>query len=193
MAESRRVDDLRRRVREDPASIVFAQLAEEYRRAGRFREAVAVCRAGLAAHPGYLSARVTLGRALSAMDKDEEAGRELRAVLAEAPENLAALRAMADLHRRRGELPEAVRCYRIALDLARGDFELDQTVRALMAELAGSRQALPVQEAASAAIGLTLPRPVSDADARRERARRTLAHLEQWLSAIHGSRTLRRA
>ena len=59
-----RIDELRRRVQSDPASIAFAQLAEEYRRAGQFDEAVAVCRTGLARHPGYLSARVTLGRAL---------------------------------------------------------------------------------------------------------------------------------
>ena len=35
MADSQRIDDLRRRVPKDPASIAFAQLAEELRRAGR--------------------------------------------------------------------------------------------------------------------------------------------------------------
>ena len=35
MAENSRIDDLRRRVQKDPASIAFAQLAEECRRAGR--------------------------------------------------------------------------------------------------------------------------------------------------------------
>ena len=64
MPEHPRIEDLRRRVQKDPASIAFAQLAEEYRRAGQYQEAVEVCRAGLAIHPGYLSARVTLGRAL---------------------------------------------------------------------------------------------------------------------------------
>ena len=42
------------------ASIAFAQLAEEYRRAAMFQDAVDTCRAGLAIHPSYLSARVTL-------------------------------------------------------------------------------------------------------------------------------------
>jgi hypothetical protein len=41
----------------DPASIAFAQLAEECRRAGHNQEAVDVCRAGLELHPGYLSAQ----------------------------------------------------------------------------------------------------------------------------------------
>ena len=62
MAESSRIDELRRRVQKDPASLAFAQLAEEYRRAGQFAEAVQICQTGLAIHPGYLSARVTLGK-----------------------------------------------------------------------------------------------------------------------------------
>ena len=62
MADESRIEELRRRVRKDPASLAFAQLAEELRRVHRFLEAVAVCRAGLEIYPGYLSARVTLGR-----------------------------------------------------------------------------------------------------------------------------------
>ena len=50
MAEHPRIEDLRRRVQKDPASIAFAQLGEEYRRAGQSKEAVEVCRAGLAIH-----------------------------------------------------------------------------------------------------------------------------------------------
>ena len=73
MADHQRIEDLRRRVQKDPASIAFAQLAEECRRAGRYEEAVEVCRAGLAVHPGYLSARVTLGRALIELDQPDEA------------------------------------------------------------------------------------------------------------------------
>ena len=64
MTDTSRIEDLRRRVQKDPASIAFAQLAEEYRRAGQFDDAIAVCREGLALHEGYISARVTLGRAL---------------------------------------------------------------------------------------------------------------------------------
>jgi len=63
MADQSRINDLRLRVERDPASIAFAQLAEEYRRAGQLDEAVQTCRTGLATHPEYSSARVTLGRA----------------------------------------------------------------------------------------------------------------------------------
>ena len=64
MFESARIEELRRRVDIDPASIAFAALAEEYRRAGQFEDAVETCRSGLRRHPAYVSARVTLGRAL---------------------------------------------------------------------------------------------------------------------------------
>jgi tetratricopeptide (TPR) repeat protein len=92
-----RIEELERRVREDPASITFGALAEEYRRAGRLEEAIATCRAGLERHPGYLSARVTLGRALQELQHSSEARVEFEYVLSIAPDNLAALRGLADL------------------------------------------------------------------------------------------------
>src|ERR1044072_6935741 len=108
MSENSRIDELRRRVEKDPTSIAFAQLAEEYRRIGDFERAVTVCRDGLARHPGYLSAQVTLGRALMELERFDEACTELEAVLQAAPDNLAAIRALADIHQRRGDVPESV-------------------------------------------------------------------------------------
>ena len=106
MPDQSRIDELRGRVESDPASIAFAQLAEEYRRAGDFQEAVRICRAGLAQHPAYLSARVTLGRALLELEKYDEAQAEFEHVLLSAPDNLIAIRSMADLHQRRGDRDE---------------------------------------------------------------------------------------
>ena len=104
MPDHSRIEELRGRVESDPASIAFAQLAEEYRRSGSFQEAVRICRAGLEQHPTYLSARVTLGRALLELEKYEEAQREFEYVLLSAPDNLIALRSMAEIHQRRGEM-----------------------------------------------------------------------------------------
>ena len=111
MAEHPRIDELRRRIDTDPASIAFAHLAEEYRRLGDFQEAVRICRAGLEQHPAYLSARVTLGRALLELHKYDEAQAEFEFVLLSAPDNLIAIRSMADIHQRLGaeDLPEAAR------------------------------------------------------------------------------------
>jgi tetratricopeptide (TPR) repeat protein len=97
-----RLDQLRRQVEVDPASIAFAQLAEECRRAGEHEEAVRIGQAGLVHHPAYLSARVTFGRALTELGRYDEARAELERVVAQAPDNLAAIRGLADLHQRLG-------------------------------------------------------------------------------------------
>jgi tetratricopeptide (TPR) repeat protein len=106
MPENPRIEELRRRVEADPASIAFAALAEEFRRLGRYDEAIETCRAGLVRHPAYLSARVTLGRALIEAGDFEGAREELETVLRSAPENLAAIRGIAQIHERLGHSTE---------------------------------------------------------------------------------------
>ena len=108
MADNPRIEELRRRIQKDPASIAFAQLAEEYRRAGQFEDAVRVCRDGLAQHPAYLSARITLGRALLEMGRYDEAVSEFEYVLKAAPDNLTATRELADIKQRRGARAQQV-------------------------------------------------------------------------------------
>ena len=103
MSHNSRIEELRRRVQLDPASIAFAALAEEYRRAGQFEDAIAACEAGLQRHPAYISARVTLGRSLLELGRFDDARHQLEHVLRTAPENLAAIRALADIHDRVGD------------------------------------------------------------------------------------------
>jgi tetratricopeptide (TPR) repeat protein len=143
MPEHSRIEELRRRVQRDPASIAFAQLAEEYRRAGQHGEAVSVCRSGLGVHPGYLSARVTLARALVELSQLAEARSEFETVLASAPDNLAAIRGLAEVHHRQGALHEALAFYRRASTLAPNDPDLDRIVSDLAREVA---QTLPGHE-----------------------------------------------
>jgi Flp pilus assembly protein TadD len=164
------LDDLRRRIDKDPASIAFAQLAEECRRLGRHQEAVDVCRSGLAQHPGYVSARVTLGRALLNLGQLDEAQQEFEAVLQGAPQNLAALRALGDVHRRRGDWSNAMTQYRTALRLAPNDPELERAI---------------------GEIAETVMRSASERETLRLRS--LIATLEQWLAAIHVTRAQRSA
>jgi len=130
-----RIDELRRRVQNDPASIAFAQLAEEYRRSGQTDEAVRICREGLVRHPGYLSARVTLGRALLDLGQLSEARGEFEFVVAEAPENLAAVRGLAEIFHRDGQTAEALSYYQRALALARHDPEIEEIVQQLSRQI----------------------------------------------------------
>jgi predicted Zn-dependent protease len=97
-----RIEELRRRVDKDPASIAFAQLAEEYRRTGQYEESVHVSRAGLTQHPGFVSARVTLGLSLMELGQYDEARATLESVVHAAPDNQAASRALAEISQRLG-------------------------------------------------------------------------------------------
>lgn len=157
MSEHPRIEELRRRVQADPASIAFAALAEEYRRASRYEEAIETCRTGLQRHPSYLSARVTLGRALIEIGDYDAARTELETVLKAAPENLAAIRGLGEIHQRKGELAEALDQYKSALELSRHDPELQETVerisKAVTVEPAAPerRSPLPLASAAPAA------------------------------------------
>lgn len=123
----------------------FAQLAEELRRDGANEEAVEVCRAGLAHHPGYFTARVTLGRALIELDRLDEAFTELTAVLDAAPGNLPAIRALAEMYQRRGLMSEALVHYRRALQLAQPDVDLEHTVAQIQQQVdpAGAAPSAP--------------------------------------------------
>lgn len=103
MPDTPRIEELRRRVESDPASFAFAVLAEEYRKAGRIDDAMAVCRSGLERHPSYHSARATLGRALADRGELEAARQAFEAVLQAAPGHLAAQRGLAEVNRRGGD------------------------------------------------------------------------------------------
>jgi tetratricopeptide (TPR) repeat protein len=78
----------------------FGGIAERYRRAGDLDRAVALCREGLKRFPDQISGRVTLGWALLDQGKYEEAQVELEYALKRAPDNLAAIRGLAELHDR---------------------------------------------------------------------------------------------
>jgi hypothetical protein len=98
-----RIEELRRRVQLDPASIAFAALAEEYRRAGSSRTRSPHVK------PGCSGTRPTSLRASRSGDRFLELGRfdearhQLEHVLRTAPENLAAIRALAEIHDRVGD------------------------------------------------------------------------------------------
>jgi len=222
VADNQRIDDLRRRVQKDPASIAFAQLAEELRRAGQFEEAIETCRAGLAIHPGYLSARVTLGRALIEVNVLDDAQAELEVVLKSAPENLAAIRGLAEIFHRREDLPAALAQYRAALALAKNDPDLQQTVAELAKQVEPphtthaadglSMQQMenelfkfgppPAAPATATQVGPPPPAPpapdpapvaVQSPEVVDTTAQRQVAALEQFLDAVHVARTQPRA
>ncbi|AMY10935.1 Putative Zn-dependent protease, contains TPR repeats [Luteitalea pratensis] len=105
MSTGNPLEQLRRRMQSHATPTAFAALAEEHRRAGRLAEAVAVCREGLERYPAYVSARVTLGRALLDSGDAPGAVTELEHAVAQSPDNLAAARALETARAALGDVP----------------------------------------------------------------------------------------
>lgn len=111
------------RLARDPGSLAFAPLADAYRKAGRARDAVRLCREGLARFPQYVTARLILAKALLDDDNPDAALDEVRAILAASPQEAQAHRLAGELYRRTGALAEAVRHLEQAARLDPGDRE----------------------------------------------------------------------
>jgi tetratricopeptide (TPR) repeat protein len=111
------------RLARDPTSLAFAQLADLYRKAGRSRDAVALCRDGLARYPHYTTARLILAKALAADEQLAAALVELNAILELSPKDVQCHRLAAEVHRRLGHIEDAVRHLETVADLDPGDRE----------------------------------------------------------------------
>jgi len=111
------------RLARDPASLAFAQLADLYRKAGRTRDAVALCRNGLTRYPNYTTARLILAKALVADDQLAPAQAELEVILETTPKDVQCHRLAAEIQRRLGHIDEAVRHLEAAVALDPSDRE----------------------------------------------------------------------
>jgi len=111
------------RLARDPASLAFAQLADLYRKAGRTRDAVALCRNGLTRYPNYTTARLILAKALVADGQLAPAQAELEAILETTPKDVQCHRLAAEIQRRLGHIDEAVRHLEAAVALDPSDRE----------------------------------------------------------------------
>jgi tetratricopeptide (TPR) repeat protein len=96
------------RLQRDPLSLAFAQLADLYRKVGRTREAIVLCRGGLGRYPHYTTARLILAKALMAEGELEAALAELTAILEVSPKDLQSHRLAAEIHRRRGAVDATI-------------------------------------------------------------------------------------
>jgi len=111
------------RLQRDPGSLAFAQLADLYRKAGRTREAVTLCREGLARYPHYTTARLILAKTLAVEGTLAEALAETSAILELAPKDVQAHRLAAELQRRLGRVDQALVHLESALRLDPADRE----------------------------------------------------------------------
>ena len=119
------------RLAKDPASVAFAPLADAYRKAGRSREAIRLCREGLDRFPHYTTARLVLAKALLDEGDTDGAAAELRALVASGAKDPEAHRLLAQLDRLAGRLDDAITHLEQAAKLDPGDRESRVTLELL--------------------------------------------------------------
>jgi len=103
------ISSLSQQWKKDPTSRVFFRLAEEYRKGGVYDKAIEVCSEGIAHHPNYLPALVSLGRSHLGAGDEARAEETFLRVLAVAPDNPHALRGLGTMYHKQGRDEEARR------------------------------------------------------------------------------------
>lgn len=115
----------------DPGSLAFAALADAYRKAGRSRQAIELCREGLRRFPEYATARLILAKALRDGGDPEGALAEVRLILERNPADAQAHRLAGELERAVGRISDAVAHLRQAVALDPSDRESRQQLEML--------------------------------------------------------------
>jgi tetratricopeptide (TPR) repeat protein len=117
--------------------LVFAPLADAYRKEGDLKEAFAVCKKGLERHPAYTSARVVLGRIFQEQGKSEDAVSEFKKVLEVDSENLMAHSLLGSIYLSRGDYQTAIEEYQKILSLNPDDDNAQSSLRQAIEKAAG--------------------------------------------------------
>lgn len=100
MAVPSEIEKLERRWLDNVKGLTFVPLAEAYRKAGRFDEAFQALEIGLQNHPEYVPAHIVRGRCCLDVADDAQAEEAFSTVLNLDPENIIALKGLADIHER---------------------------------------------------------------------------------------------
>jgi tetratricopeptide (TPR) repeat protein len=125
------IERLKEKIAKDPNSKLFVPLAEEYKKSGMISEAIDVLTQGLDRQPGYLSARVSLGKIFMEKSMLDEAKAEFEKVIAAIPDNLYAHKKLAEIYRDLGEKDKSIKAYKTVLALN----PMDESASASLSEL----------------------------------------------------------
>lgn len=128
------IEKLKDRVDKDPNSKLFVPLAEEYKKEGMLDEAINVLLGGIERQPGYMSARVSLGKIYLEKGMTNEARSEFENVIKSIPDNLYAHKKLAEIYRDLGERELSIRSYKTVLNLNALDDDAISNLRDLEGE-----------------------------------------------------------
>ena len=138
--DSEEISRYRQILSRDPSSVVFAALAEAYRKQRLLEQAIATCKKGLRAHPDFVSGRVALARAYADADQIQRAQVELEKVVLAAPDNIVAQRLLADIYRKRQDFNLLERTLHRILALDARDEEARESLRWLETQQGDERR-----------------------------------------------------
>lgn len=134
------ITELKKKLEENPDSLVFAPLADAYRKQGNLEEAFNLCKKGLEKHPNNASARVVLGRVYHGQGKVQEAAVELKRVLELDPENLMAHSLLGSIFMEKGDHQAAIEEYQKILTLNPDDDETQTALKQAIEKAAGEQK-----------------------------------------------------
>ena len=117
------IEKLERRFAENPQGFSFAPLAEAYRKSGDPERALGILRPGLELHPDYIPASIVMGRCQLDLGRDAEAEAAFAHVVGLDPENVIALKALAEISERANRFDDAAARLRQLLDVDRSNEE----------------------------------------------------------------------
>jgi len=135
------IEQLQKKLSKEPNSLVFMQLADEYRKDGQANEALRVLQEGLKRHPNYWTARVSIGRIYYESGDLGRALEELEVVVRAVPNNLLANRMLGDIYLRQNRPQEALKRYKIVQMLSPADHEVSAHIQKVETHLADARSA----------------------------------------------------
>lgn len=129
------IEKLQKKLEKEPNSLIFLQLAEEFRKESEYEEALRTCKEGLRRHPNYWSARVAMGRIYLEMGDSERAREELEKVTKAVPDNLLANKLLGDIYMGSGRMADALKRYQIVQMLTPNDQEVVANLQKIEAQM----------------------------------------------------------
>jgi len=133
-----RLEELKRLLQRDPTSRQFLALAEEYRRHGKYRDAVITLERGLALHSNSVAGHVALGKTYQQLDRLEDAIRAFTNALRIDRENLVAIRQLAEVYLAKGDKVEAIKKLKLYRGLKAGDRDVNDIIARLEQEMSAA-------------------------------------------------------
>ncbi|MFP4466535.1 MAG: tetratricopeptide repeat protein [Candidatus Goldiibacteriota bacterium] len=136
------IEELKKKLSQNPESMIFVPLADAYRKAGMLDDAIKVCEDGLEKHPSYTSARVVLGRIYSEKGMLDEAIEELKRVEAVDVDNIMVHSMLGNVYLKKKMYARAIEQFQRVLSLNPEDSEVQEKLQ----EALSAKQAPEIKE-----------------------------------------------